>query len=199
VAVAIAPEGNGLYDRAVAGVSDQPLARFLEEVASTRPAPGGGSSTAVTVALAAALVEMAAGIAGADPGRGARARSLRAAALDMAESELTSYEPVLEALRLPKHDPERPGRVDAAREQASRTPVEIAEAAAETAVLGAAVLDTARPSVRGDALAGCLLAEAAAAAAATLVEINLEDRREHPLRRRAREARRRAGEARAHD
>jgi formiminotetrahydrofolate cyclodeaminase len=77
--------------------------------------------------------------------------------------------------------------------------VEIAEAAAETAVLGAAVLDTARPSVRGDALAGCLLAEAAAAAAATLVEINLEDRPEHPLRQRAREARRRAGEARAHD
>jgi len=183
----------------VTGLSQQPLAQFLEEVASTSPAPGGGSSTAVTVALAAALVEMAAAIAASDPERVGRARSLRAAALDLAERELSSYEVVFGALRLPRDDPERPGRVEAALEEASRAPAEIAEAAAETAELGASVLNAASPSVRGDALTGCLLAESAAAAAATLVEINLERRADHPLRERAREARRRAGEARAHD
>ena len=184
---------------AVNGLSQQPLARFLDEVASTRPAPGGGSSSAVTVALAAALVEMAAGISGGDPEREGRARTLRAAALELAERDLTSYETVFDALRLPQDDPERPERVEAALEEASRPPAEIAEAAAEIAELGAAVANAAGPSVRGDALAGCLLAEAAAAAAATLVEINLERRSDHPLRERAREARRRAGEARAHD
>ena len=163
-----------------------------------RPAPGGGSSTAVTVALAAALVEMAGAIAEAAPAIAGRAAGLRVRALGLAQAELTSYEPVLEALRLPEDDPERAGRVEDALEQAGRTPAEIAETAAETAELGAAVLESAAPAVRGDALVGCVLAEAAAAAAATLVEINLESRPGHPLLGRAREARRRAGEARAH-
>ena len=50
--------------------------------------------------------------------------------------------------------------------------------------------------MRGDAVTGTLLAEAAAAAAATLVEINLGARPEDPARERARTARRRALEAR---
>ena len=45
-------------------------------------------------------------------------------------------------------------------------------------------------------MTGTLLAEAAAAAAATLVEINLGARPEDPARERARAARRRATEAR---
>ena len=182
----------------MSGFTEQPLARFLEEVAAPRPAPGGGSSTAVTVALAAALVEMAGAISGAAPGIAARTAELRARALSLAETELSSYAPVLDALRLPEDDPQRAERVGAALEAASRSVAEIAEAAAEAAELGAAVLDDAGPAVRGDALAGCVLAEAAAAAAATLVEINLEGRPEHPLIARAREARRRAGAARAH-
>ncbi len=183
----------------MAGLSEQPLDQFLEEVARPRPAPGGGSSSAVTVALAAALVEMVAGIVEGDSGRVSRARSLRATALDLAERDLTSYERVLEAQRVPGDDPERGRRLDDALEEASRPPAEIAEAAAETAELGAAFVNAANPSVRGDALSACLLAEAATAAAAALVEINLERRPDHPLRERAREARRRAGEARAHD
>ena len=51
-------------------------------------------------------------------------------------------------------------------------------------------------AVRGDAVTGTLLAEAAAAAAATLVETNLRGRPDDPSRRRAAEARVRAGEAR---
>jgi formiminotetrahydrofolate cyclodeaminase len=51
------------------------------------------------------------------------------------------------------------------------------------------------PAVRGDALAGVLIAEAATAAAASLVEINLAGRDDADLAR-ARDARRRAQEAR---
>jgi formiminotetrahydrofolate cyclodeaminase len=51
------------------------------------------------------------------------------------------------------------------------------------------------PAVRGDALAGVLVAEAATAAAASLVEINLAGRDDADLAR-ARDARRRAQEAR---
>ena len=179
----------------MAGLAEQPLARFLEEVADPRPAPGGGTSAGCTCALAAALVEMAAAIARAEGA--ARARALRERALELAEQELSSYEPVLVAVRLPRDDPARGARLEAALSDASGPPLAIAEAAAETAELGAEVAAASSPSVRGDAVTGAVLAEAAAAAAASLVEINLSGRTGDERLERAREARRRAGQARA--
>lgn len=177
------------------GFSDRPFGALLDDVAAATPAPGGGSSAGLTAALAAALVEMAAGIAGStEPA--AEARSLRERTLALAEDELSSYAPVLEAERLPRGDPDRAARLGAALRDASHAPLAIAEAAAEIAALGAEVADASGRAVRGDAVTGTLLAEAAAAAAATLVEINLGARPEDPARGRVAEARRRAGEAR---
>ena len=90
----------------VTGLRDRPLAALLGDVAAATPAPGGGSSAAVATALAAALVEMSASIAQV-PDAPERARELRARCLALADDELTSYAPVLEAERLPADDPER--------------------------------------------------------------------------------------------
>ena len=49
-----------LEDATVPDYLDLPLERFLEQVAARKPAPGGGASAAVTVALAAALSSMSA-------------------------------------------------------------------------------------------------------------------------------------------
>jgi methenyltetrahydrofolate cyclohydrolase len=178
----------------VAGLEEQPLAQFLGEVASATPAPGGGSSAGVTLALAAALAEMSARLAG-ESGAAARAGELRAEAIELAERELSSYAPVLDAIRLPGDDPSRSGRVGEALLEASRTPLAIAERAAEVAKLGAEVARASSPSVRGDALTGTLLAEAAAAAA-TLVEINLAGHPDGDLLESARAARAGAADAR---
>ena len=62
------------------------------------------------------------------------------------------------------------------------------------AELGAEVAAAASAAVRGDALTGVLLAEAAASAACRLVEINLGS---GPVLERAREAALRAAKARA--
>lgn len=102
-----------------------------------------------------------------------RVRELRARALELAEVELHAYEPVLEALRLPRHDPERAAHVDAARTEASQSPLEVAEVAAEVAEMAADIAHAGNPNLSGDAIAGALLAEAAAQAAARLVAINL--------------------------
>jgi formiminotetrahydrofolate cyclodeaminase len=59
----------------------------------------------------------------------ARAGRLRTRALELAEIELHAYEPVLEALRLPRDDPERAVRVSATQVEASKSPLEIAQAA----------------------------------------------------------------------
>jgi methenyltetrahydrofolate cyclohydrolase len=179
----------------VTALADQTLTEFLDAVGSASPAPGGGSSSAVAGALAAGLVEMAARISG---GESERPRALRERALELAEAELSSYAPVLEALRLPREDPARAERLATALLEASRAPLEVSEIGAEVAELGLAVAQRSNAAVRGDALAGVALAEAATTAAARLVEINLVESGADDLVERARAARNRAAEARAH-
>jgi formiminotetrahydrofolate cyclodeaminase len=169
----------------VGSLADQPLGEFLEAVAAGTPAPGGGTSAAVTCALAAALVEMSAGLAGQNV---ERSRALRERALALAEVELSSYAPVLEA-----HDADQRA---AALVEASRSPLELAELAAAVAELGAELAQASSAAVRGDALAGVVLAEAAATAAVRLVEINLAESGANELVERARSAGERAAEIR---
>ena len=187
----------------MAGLAHQQLAALLDEFGSASPAPGGGSAAALTCALGAALVEMAARIelSGADggdltEGELDRTVELRRHALVLAEAELPPYAPVLEARRLPASDPARPGRIAEALEEASRGPLDIAETAAEVAELGGRVAGAADPAVRGDALTGVVLAEAAAAAAAALVRVNLSDQPAAAAADRARGAASRAASAR---
>lgn len=158
-------------------LSELPLNELLRRLAARTPAPGGGSSGAVACAIAAGLVEMAAGFdrASQSASTGARAAALRAQALELAERELHAYEPVLEALRLPVDDAEREHKLAAARLTASDSPLEVAVIAAELAELAAELAQAGNPNLAGDAIAGALLAEAACRAAVALVELNLRE------------------------
>jgi methenyltetrahydrofolate cyclohydrolase len=180
----------------VSGLPGQSLASFIDEVALATPAPGGGTSAGVAAGLAAALVEMAAQLAG-DATAASRAKELRTHAVELAERDLSSYATVFDAMRLPRDDPSRSRRVEDALLEASGPPTAIAECAAEVAELGVDMSRTSSPHVRGDALTGALLAEAAAAAAAILVEINLERQPAAPELGRVKAARDRASRARA--
>jgi methenyltetrahydrofolate cyclohydrolase len=180
---------------AVSGLPGQSLASFVDEVARATPAPGGGTSAGVAAGLAAALVEMAAQLA-RETTAASRANELRTLALELAERDLSSYATVFDAMRLSRDDPSRSDRVEEALLAASGPPTAIAECAAEVAELGAEMCRATNPHVRGDALTGALLAEAAAAATSTLVEINLERQPSAPELERAKAARDRAGRAR---
>jgi formiminotetrahydrofolate cyclodeaminase len=107
---------------------------------------------------------------------GARADALRGRALALGERELTSYEPVLAALRLPADDPSRSERLAAALSDASAAPLEVARAGVEVATLAQEVAGVGSTHLTGDVRAGLLLAEAACQAAAGLVAINLAAR-----------------------
>jgi len=178
----------------MAGLGDLPFKGLLGVIGSSDPAPGGGSSSAAAAAMAAALVEMTATLAG-DEDAAREAQELRERALQLADEDMSSYAPVLETLREPADEPGRAERLETALAEASRTPLAIAEAAARAAVLGAQITEASSASVRGDALAGVLIAEAATVAAAVLVEVNLGGR-DDPVLGLARAARHRAEEAR---
>jgi formiminotetrahydrofolate cyclodeaminase len=157
----------------------QPVDELLEGIASDTPAPGGGSVSALVVAMAAALVAMA-GRFSLEHWDGAaeaveQAEGLRASATPLAPGDSAAYEEVLTAMRLPKDlEPEvRNTTIGNALARAAEIPLEIAGQAARVAELAATVAERGNPNLRGDAVAGSLLAAGAARAAANLVEINL--------------------------
>jgi formiminotetrahydrofolate cyclodeaminase len=102
---------------------------------------------------------------------------------------------VLAAMRLPEKHPARASRLEKARSDAAEVPIAVAEASASVAELAAEVARTGSIPLRGDAITGAVLAEAATQAAARLVEINLVGRVDERLARAA-EATRRAAAAR---
>jgi formiminotetrahydrofolate cyclodeaminase len=109
-----------------------------------------------------------------------RAGQLRVRALELGERELGAYVPVLEASRLPKDDPTRSEKLDAALSDAADSPLQIAELAAEVKQLATDLAATGNRSLEGDANAAAELAGAACRAAVRLVEINLATRPDDP-------------------
>jgi methenyltetrahydrofolate cyclohydrolase len=161
--------------------ADRTLAELLDRIAAQEPAPGGGIAAAWAGAIAAALVEMAAAVVLARSGPAderiaalrSRATGLRARQLELAEEDMRSYQPVLDALGLERGDPARAARLQAALSAAAEVPLAIAAAAAEVAELAADVAQAGSRQLVGDATAAAVLAEASTRAAVRLVELNL--------------------------
>jgi formiminotetrahydrofolate cyclodeaminase len=157
------------------------VGEFLDELAAARPAPGGGSAAALTVALAAALCAMTAELSARQlaqaPQLAAQAQGLLRRAAPLAQADADAYGGVLAALRAPGQPGgrQREEQVSAALAQASEVPLEVAELGDRVAALAADIAGRGNPAVRGDALAAAQLAAAAARTAAALVRINLAE------------------------
>jgi methenyltetrahydrofolate cyclohydrolase len=158
---------------------EQPLADFLDSVASDELAPGGGAVAAVAVALAAGLCSMAAHLSAghlADAAELAeRAEHLRERVAPLAQEDATAYGHVLVAYRAPRDRDlvERQQRIRTALSGAADVPLAIAETGAMVAEVAARLVKEGNTNLRGDAVAAALLAEAGVHAASVLVEINM--------------------------
>ena len=129
---------------------------------------GGGAGAAETVAIAARIAHTVATRSGGLPGLAAQAAALERRACALAEANAVAFAAALESLRSDDH----PGlglRMTAAAE----VPGRIAEAAADVAELALALSREGSEDLRPDAVIAATLAEAAAAAAAHLVAVNL--------------------------
>jgi formiminotetrahydrofolate cyclodeaminase len=152
---------------------------FLAALAAQTPAPGGGSAAAVTVAMAAALVRSVASLSreGWSEAGGviAQAEAVGRRVTPLIQRDAHAYEDALRTIaeRSEIAPEDREARLADSLERAAAAPLEIGEAAAEAAELAALAVENGEPSVRADAAAAAMLAEAAARVSATLVEINL--------------------------
>jgi formiminotetrahydrofolate cyclodeaminase len=162
----------------VSSFLDEPVRGFLDQVAARTPAPGGGGAAAVTSAMAAGLVAMAARFSATRfPGAGEladRADELRLMAAQLADMDARAYTAVLEAGRQPGDDGQRRERTREALLGAAHVPLEIAGIGALVARLAVRVAEDGNPNLRGDAVTGALLAAASARSAACLVDINVQ-------------------------
>jgi len=152
-----------------------PLGRFLDELATGEPAPGGGAAAAVAVALAAGLTAMAARLSAKQvpdaPALAAQADALRARVAPLAQADADAYTEVLAAYAAPR-DPRRVGLIQAALAKATAVPRAVAEVGAEVVKLAERLAQEGNPNLRGDAVAASLLADTGARIAANLADIN---------------------------
>lgn len=155
-----------------------------DALAEAGPGPAGGSAAALATMMASGLVRLVARVSSDwedAPGIAAQAAALGDRSLVLADDDHLVYVAALEQLRARDHD----ATLGEALRRAAEVPLQIAETAADVAALAALAARDGADAVRGDAWAAATLAEAAAAAAARLVHVNLATRSDDDLSTRA--------------
>jgi formiminotetrahydrofolate cyclodeaminase len=167
--------------------SSEPLQTYLDDTASGKPAPGGGSVSACVGALGAALVAMVgnltvgrekfAAVEEAAADMVARAEALRARLQRLLQDDTVAYNGVIAAYRMAKDtDEQKAARKRAVQDGlivAANVPLEICRAAVEVCRLAHTAAEIGNPAAVTDAGIGAVLGEAAAIGAALNVRINL--------------------------
>ncbi|HHT70650.1 MAG TPA: cyclodeaminase/cyclohydrolase family protein [Firmicutes bacterium] len=160
---------------------------FLKQLASAAPAPGGGSASALTGALAAALVNMVANLTQGKEKFAAdeeyMSQLIQAAAVvrrqlaELMEEDTLAFQQVMAAFKLPRETAaekeHRQARIQATMIHAAQVPLKTAETALRVLELSQIAAEKGNPSAVSDAGVAALLAQAAVEGAALNVKINL--------------------------
>jgi len=165
----------------------EPLRRYLDDAAAARPAPGGGSVTAVAAALASTMASMAAGFtAGKEKFKDvepeinehlARLAEIRKALLDAAHEDMAAYQGIMAAWRLPRETDEQEEARRRAIREATRVSLEVVGEvlglAGEVVRIARRLVEIANPNLLSDVGVAAELGLGAVRAARVNVAVNL--------------------------
>jgi formiminotetrahydrofolate cyclodeaminase len=166
--------------------TDISLVTFLDDLASERPAPGGGGAAAVCGALGAALVSMVANLTIGKKNYetvwedlkavNAKAEALRAELTGAIEEDAVAFNSVMAAYGLPRATEEekakRTASIQAALKDATQAPMRAVKASFEVIRLAAAAAEKGNLNVISDAGVAVLAANAGLRSAALNVFVN---------------------------
>lgn len=172
-------------------IDDMPTAgsrigRYLEDLASDAPTPGGGAWAAVSAAAGASLIAMVARLTVKKKGFehvADRMRTIadecddeRHALLGLADRDAEAYQSVMAAYKLPKTTPEEQHTwsvtLQKALERSADIPLEVARRSVYLMSLAEETLTNGNPNAASDALSAAASLHAAALAALANVDIN---------------------------
>jgi glutamate formiminotransferase/formiminotetrahydrofolate cyclodeaminase len=161
--------------------------RFVDEVSSNSPAPGGGSVAALAGGLGAALAAMVANLTVGKKGHepvwesssalAGRAQEIKAALMRAVDEDTRAFDDVLAAMRLPKateaEQKARQAAIAAAYEKATAVPLATARLCLQALELCEQAAASGNRNSASDAGVGALLAKAGLEGAILNVRINL--------------------------
>ena len=156
---------------------------YLDALASNAPAPGGGSSAALSGAMGAALVSMVANLTTGREKYAAhqelvsatleRTSTLIHELTECVQKDMKAFDGVMAAYRLPKGSPERSQAIQEACKAATAAPVETAEKSLEVMRLTEGLLHKSNVTAACDLSAAALEARAGILIALENVKVNL--------------------------
>ena len=170
-----------------AGGEKEGLERFIDEVASSSPAPGGGSVSAAAGALGSALSSMVCRLTvGKKRFRDVqdelkqvleKAETIRKQMQEFIVKDAESFDRVMDAFKLPKYTEEEKKKRDEAVQEATKgaigVPLQVMERALEALGMIKVVVEKGNPNMISDAGVSSLMARTAAEGAYLNVRINL--------------------------
>jgi len=174
---------------------DQPLQHYLDDLAAGISAPGGGSASALSGALAAALASMVCRLtldkAGYESVQSeiatiiTRTEGARQRFTELLEEDITAYSHLSAAYQLPRAtDEEKAARSRAIQERlagAAQVPLDIVECAARLSSAFPRIAEIANANILSDLASAVSLASASARSAANMVRVNLRYMRDATL------------------
>jgi len=160
---------------------------FLDEVASSSPAPGGGSVAALSGALGAALTSMVCNLTKAKQGYESvqdeiaevleKSEGLRKDLIDLIDKDTDAFNEVMKALKMPKETEdqkeERRNAMQTAFKQAAEVPLETARKCVQILDVALIVAEKGNKNSISDAAVSALMAQTGVQAAMLNVRINL--------------------------
>ena len=189
-------------------LASKPINEFLNELASSSPAPGGGSVAALSAALGTALTSMVchltigkkkyAEVQGEMEATLKRAEELRASFTELVEKDTEAFNAVMEAFALPKATEDekrtRSTAIQGATRNATLVPLRVMELCAEAMPLAKIAARKGNVNSLSDAGTAAVMLQAACTGAAFNVRINLAGLEDKSF---VEEARRKSGEIQA--
>jgi formiminotetrahydrofolate cyclodeaminase len=167
---------------------DETLQHYLDDLASALPAPGGGSTAALSGAMGAALASMVcrltigkaayAGVQQEIEELLKRTEHLRLRFQQLIQEDIDAYGRLSACYKLPREtNEERATRTEAIQKQlveAALVPLEVAERAAELVQRCERIIEIGNATVLSDVATGAILASSAGEGAALMVRINVQ-------------------------
>jgi methenyltetrahydrofolate cyclohydrolase len=167
---------------------DETLQHYLDDLASARPTPGGGSTAALSGAMGAALASMVCRLTIGKAAYAAvqpeieellkRTEHLRLRFQQLIQEDIEAYGRLSACFKLPREtNEERATRTVAIQKQlveAALVPLEVAERAAELVQCCERIIEIGNATVLSDVATGAILASSAGEGAALMVRINVQ-------------------------